>query len=141
MWRDIHYTVQGHQQRREWLIPEGHYLVLGDNTQDSSDARDWTFAQFELEGGDVVRGSRRGGGQVRPDSNPFPVGAAGRPDYWVFHDDLGERHVLEPGSARRLPDTDEMASFVPRDLIRGRAVVVVWPFAFWHDVYRLKWVR
>jgi hypothetical protein len=34
-----------------------------------------------------------------------------------------------------------MASFVPRDLIRGRAVVVVWPFAFWHDVYRLKWVR
>ena len=115
--------------------------MLGDNTQDSSDARDWTFAQFELDGGDVVRGSRRGGAQVRPDSNPFPVGAATRPEYWVFHDDLGERHVIEPDSSRRLPDTDEMASFVPRDLIRGRAVVVVWPFAFWHDVYRLKWVR
>ncbi len=141
VWRDIHYTVQVPQQRREWVIPEGHYLVLGDNTQDSSDARDWTFAQFELEGGDVVRGSRRGGAQVRPDSNPFPVGAVTRPDYWVFHDDLGERHVIEPDSSRRLPDTDEMASFVPRDLIRGRAVVVVWPFAFWHDVYRLKWVR
>ena len=96
---------------------------------------------FELDGGDVVRGSRRGGAQVRPDSNPFPVGGVTRPDYWVFHDDLGERRVIEPGSSRRLPDTDEMASFVPRDLIRGRAVVVVWPFAFWHDVYRLKWVR
>ncbi|MEC7231950.1 MAG: signal peptidase I, partial [Planctomycetota bacterium] len=141
LWRDIHYTVQPPQQRREWLIPEGHYLVLGDNTQDSSDARDWTFAQFQLEGGEVVRGSRRGGPQVRPDSNPYPVGAVLRPDYWVFHDDLGERHVLEPDSSKRLPDTDEMASFVPRDLIRGRAVVVVWPFAFWHDVYRLKWVR
>lgn len=144
VWRDIHYTVQAPQQRGEWLIPEGHYLVLGDNTQDSSDARDWTFAQFELQDGEeseVIRGSRRGGAQVRPDSNPFPVGTATRPDFWVFHDDLGERHVIYPETSRRLPDTDEMASFVPRDLIRGRAVLVVWPFAFWHDVYRLKWVR
>lgn len=145
IWRDIHYTVLASKQRSQWDIPEGHYLVLGDNTQDSSDARDWTFAQFQIGDGDdskVVRGNLRGrSGEVRADSNPYPVPASTRPDYLIFHDDLGERHVIDPAGSRRLENSAEMASFVPRELIRGRAVLVVWPFAFWHDVYRLKWVR
>ena len=74
-----------------------------------------------------------------PESNPKYVPQQTRAEQIFLRDQLGEMHVLDANTTQRLPD--EHFSFVPRELIRGRAVVVVWPLAPQHDVYRLKWVR
>lgn len=151
IWRDIYYTeTSGRNPVTEWNIPEDSYVVLGDNSQDSSDGRDWSLAQFQLmeDGGEIVRGNSREmqainpkTGQMvsHPESNPRYVPNQTKPEHIFLRDQLGELRVLDPQSAERLPD--EHFSFVPRELIRGRAVVVVWPLAPQHDVYRLKWVR
>ena len=56
-----------------------------------------------------------------------------------LYDELGERHDFLESDA--LGPNFERASYVPRSLIRGRAVLVVWPMVPSLGVYRLKWVR
>lgn len=138
VWRDVYYTARG---RSEWTIPEGCYVMLGDNTQDSSDSREWEFERFEVEvDGEtrVLRGNRR------KDENPIQVGSV-HEQYFV--DEFGQRHWLdtsgrEPAqgfvAATRL--APEEASFVQRDLITGRAIAVFWPIKIPEPV-RLKWVH
>lgn len=145
IWRDLYYTTDPTRQKVwSWQIPPGNYVVLGDNSQDSSDGRDWQFANFRILGEDgeedeIVRGNAREGLQVRADTNPLYVPKRRDYERIFFRDELGERHVFEKGDVERL--ADETASLVSRDLIRGRAVLVVWPLAPQHDVYRWKWVR
>ncbi len=161
VWRDIFYTATpGRQKVTSWYIPEGEYLVLGDNSQDSSDGRDWSFEQFQIKGDDgetrIVRGNSRKGSMDRLslENNPIFVSKSGEfvssaaferapntVDKIFLRDELGERYEFSPGDVIALGSTTDGASLVSRDLIRGRAVLVVWPLAFWHDVYRLKWVR
>ena len=136
VWRDIYYTSSG-QKYSQWNIPEGHYVMLGDNTQDSSDSRDWTLASYEIEdengGKAIIRGNPRG------NDNPRTVAGAIGGSQLYFTDRLGERHVFRQKGAKLL--SPQQSSFVPRELIRGRAVVVVWPMVPSLDVYRLRWVR
>ncbi|HRV82959.1 MAG TPA: hypothetical protein P5218_16125, partial [Planctomycetota bacterium] len=76
---------------------------------------------------------------LRHNDNPrFSPGAEGG-SLIFFSDDLGERHVFRQADAEQL--NPAQASLVPRDLIRGRAVVVVWPIVPSLDVYRFRWVR
>ncbi len=154
IWRDIFYTqTAGRNPITRWEIPDDHYVVLGDNSQDSSDGRDWSVSQFRVqaEGEEpsmLIRGNSReqqilnpktGQMASAPSSNPrYAPQQAGAKEIFL-RDEFGELHVLDANRTERLPD--EHLSFVPRSLIRGRAVVVVWPFAFQYDVYRLKWVR
>jgi len=156
IWRDIFYTkIAGQRPVTDWQIPEDSYLVLGDNSQDSSDGRDWNLAQFQLmeetgENGEpvIVRGNAREIPPIRTPSGKFVPHPESNPRYVpqqvgakeiFFRDELGELRVLDAPTTERLPN--EPFSFVSRDLIRGRAVLVVWPLAPQHDVYRLKWVR
>jgi len=144
VWRDIYYTFDPTRQKvSRWTIPPGNYVVLGDNSQDSSDGRDWTVVQFRIEEGEregeTVSGNLRESSSPRPDANPLYLPSKRKWEQLVLRDTLGERHVFERGEATRL--TDEVAPLVSRDLIRGRAVAVVWPLAPQHDVYRWKWVR
>ncbi len=154
IWRDIFYTqTAGANPVTRWQIPDDQYLVLGDNSQNSSDGRDWSVAQFQVEGdGDepsmLVRGNSREREIVNPATGLKVSDPASNPRYApqqegakeiFLRDEFGELHVLPASRTQKLPD--EHLSFVPRSLIRGRAVVVVWPFAFQYDVYRLKWVR
>lgn len=135
--RDVYYTEPRRgDSTTSWNIPPGHYVMLGDNTQDSSDGREWTFKVYELYEGDgprIVKGNDRSG------DNPFRVRTRRGTTTLYFRDELGERWIFRQDRAREL--RSQLAPFVPRELIRGRAVLVVWPMVPSLDVYRLQWVH
>jgi hypothetical protein len=135
VWRDIYYTAD--RGRSEFTIPPGCYLMLGDNTLDSSDSREWTLDRYRLRQGDETWWR----GNLRQGENPLKVtGEPGGPRYF-FRDEWGELHTfLEREMERGEPVP---CPFVPRELVVGRAVLVFWPN--WPfdglGVWRLKWVR
>jgi signal peptidase I len=141
-WRDIYYTSDRGQV--EFDIPPGHYVMLGDNTQDSADGREWSLMQFRWpgSGGNWVRGnSREDYGGNDPSGNPRRVaGEAGGPRLF-FRDEWGELHTFLQKDAER--GETLQAPFVPRELIVGRALLVFWPNNPFNGlgVWRLKWAR
>lgn len=135
VYRDVYYTARSAQPI---TIPADSYFMLGDNTQDSSDSREWTFAVYEVAGADgaseLVRGNWRDG------ENPRMVGygdAQGPLTRLV--DEWGEKHWFRRDEARRR--TPEAAPFVPRDMIQGKALAVFWPLDPLRGIWRLKWVN
>jgi signal peptidase I len=135
VYRDIYYIGES-MKRSSWSIPEGHFVMLGDNTQDSSDAREWTLdrIRYPAETGEIFRGNHRGNNE-----NPMVVpGMPGGAMEW-FRDEYGELHNWRSADAERLSPVD--VSVVPRDLITGRAVVVFWPFKPSFRLWRLQWVH
>ena len=146
-YRDIFYRPAS-SGRSEWEIPEDHYFMLGDNTQDSSDSREWKWYVLAWDGpgseGKPVRGNHRvlPFGRVAGDSNPIEHASFGEMLTW-FRDEWGELHVLPTASKRPMLGGDhaQPAPFVPRKLITGRALLVFWPLKPWAGITRLKWVR
>lgn len=133
--RDIYYTTDSSRMAR-WYVPEGHFVMLGDNTQDSSDSREWSLARLSWPG---VEGVLRGNNlQTR---NPFTVhGTPDGPTTW-FRDEWGELWIAPTRQTGKAQPPVENAPFVPRDLITGRAVVVFWPFKWDLRLWRLQWIR
>jgi signal peptidase I len=146
VWRDVYYTVRGNA---EWTIPDASYVMLGDNTQDSSDSREWTLERFavvdavEGENG-VLRGNKRKG------ENPIELETR---DQLFFVDEWGQRHWLAEnvGRAAAEPTPDGFvevtglgevpAPFVNRDMITGRAIAVFWPIRPLAGIVRLEWIH
>ena len=142
VYRDIFYVTDG-VRRPRWKIPAGHYVMLGDNTQDSSDSREWEFIhlRYPKPDGPIYRGNNRGR------ENPLEVtGGPGGSVTW-FRDEFGELHTWPSARVEREPlesfpeETSEQVAFVPRELITGRAVVVFWPLKPSMRLWRLKWIR
>lgn len=130
VYRDIYYTTNTAQP---WQIPAGQYFMLGDNTQDSSDSREWTLAQFDVEGARV-----RGNYRERENPRAVGYGEPGGP-LTFFVDEWGEKHWFERDSYRR--PAPELAPFVPRAMIQGKALAVFWPLDPLRDIWRAKWVN
>jgi len=131
--RDVYYTTD-RATRSEYTIPDGHYFMLGDNTQDSSDGREWRFLRMSwpATGGEIVRGGYRY--QENPRTRPTIDGRI-----TFFEDEFGERHEIPAGTERKHGYED--APFVAEHLITGRALLVFWPWSPQRDLLRWHWVH
>ena len=131
LYRDIFYLEDN--RRAGFTIPDGCYVMLGDNTQDSSDSRFWTLTTMTGEDGQPVRGN------YFPPQNPIQIPGDPQGSRVFLRDEWGDLHtfVSDESATANL----EWAPFVRRDMILGRAVAVFWPFSFKYKVWRLQWVH
>ena len=132
--RDIHYLAVG----GPWKIPPEHYVMLGDNTQDSADSRDWRWVRFEWEGPDGF--SEGVEGNFREGESPRYLPPTRENGQLVYFVDLyGERHFLERERVARAQPLP--SPLVARHLIRGRGFAVFWPLRPWSGIWRLAWIH
>ncbi len=152
--RDQHYTRSGADEVIE--IPLDHYFMMGDNTLQSIDSRDWTAISVGVLDGKVVPPETPGARVVRGNKRPMPLDRPPDRDETpiaiptekaiVMIDEFGEilRLEGEPGAnwgekaSFRAPDgkgewiapevrNASGVSFVRRQDIQGRAVLVFYP--------------
>jgi signal peptidase I len=136
VYRDVFYTARSPEPI---AIPDGCYYMLGDNTQDSSDSREWTFVTYEVRGADGTPTRLRGNWRERENPRSVAYGEPGGPLTYLV-DEWGERHWLRREDVQR-PRATELAPFVPRALIQGKALAVFWPWQPSRGIWRLKWVN
>lgn len=136
VYRDLYY-ITGPAGMGQLDVPDGQFFMLGDNTQDSSDGREWRLARKRIpdpagEGTLDIRGG------LRHQENPLTVSLPrGRTTF--FRDEWGELHHY-PAHVEQSLGT-ERSPLVPRHLITGRAVLVFWPYDRSRGVFRLRWVH
>ncbi len=141
VFRDVYYLPDPDRTVLNWRqrIPAGHYLMLGDNTQDSADSRDWKAKRMFLRADQAQEEPQTARGNYRPGENPVegrgPEGQA----LYRFLDEWGEVAWLP--KAEFAPGLEFRAPFVPRHLVQGRAVAVFWPLKPHRSLWRLTWLH
>jgi signal peptidase I len=105
--RDLHYKRGTLEKGVPVAVPDGHYFMMGDNPEQSADAREWRGITVGADGDRLVDPKRYPqaknlignwrpkalGEAVDADENPVLVSTGGQ-DYVVFTDVLGEVHRL-----------------------------------------------
>jgi signal peptidase I len=139
VYRDVYYTTD-RVRNSQWVIPEGQYVMLGDNTQDSSDSREWQWARYRWPGVEgVLRGNLRKRDPEVP--NPWFPSQGGERRIW-FRDEWGELYHAPWGGPDSPEELEpEYAPMVPRELVTGRALVVFWPLRWDLRLWRLRWIH
>jgi signal peptidase I len=139
--RDVYYTDDG--RAREWSVPAGHYMMLGDNSGNSADSRRWTAQIAALVDGSVIRWEAESRDGI---ANPGPGWKNLPPDarLTVEQDVDGVVRRFRRGDAIDARSGEESLPFVPRDYLIGRAFVVFWPIhvpgIYWGPT-RIKLIR
>ena len=141
LWRDLHYLPDGDDKGSRaatFSIPEDEMMVLGDNTQNSWDCRQWEKGTWHLADGRVIEGNYFSAAEkgINPESNPAYDGA-----YIEFRNLYGQLYrFAEADTAEGDPVTVNVHS-VPRDFLLGKALAIFWPLPPFSPTVRLKWVR
>jgi len=145
MWRDIFYLPDGNARSSAssaiYLVPANEYMVLGDNTQNSWDTRQWEMATYKLKDGRTIAGNLFARGQnplTNPDSNPAVEGST----IW-FRNIYGQQYHFPRTDLAGELDDPEIASVhsFPAEFLLGKALAVFWPLPPFSPTWRLKWVR
>lgn len=127
----------------ELAIPPDSYCMLGDNTQNSSDSREWMLERMRVpdgEGGNVVvQGNQLRAPGNPPTNNPFEFHPSEGGSWFRFRDEWGEPWIRQVRERQML--SPERAPLVPRELITGRALLVFWPVLPLRGVHRLEWIH
>jgi len=136
--RDVYY--QGPDGRPAWSteIPAGHYVMLGDNTQDSADSRLWEAQSFTIQAGAETVHLR---GNLREGENPIPTRLSDGSGAWRFKDNWGEVHWIADTAVRGQTLVGQPSPLVPRELILGRAVAIFWPIRPVDRLWRVGWLH
>jgi signal peptidase I len=136
VYRDIYYLSDQVKVHR-WYVEEDHYVMLGDNTQDSSDSREWTLARYHLPGVEgTVEGNYRG-----EEENPQRVPGGEQGTMFFFRDEWGTLHSSLDSERKNAVPTNQLRSQVSKEMITGRALIVFWPLKPSLKLWRLKWIR
>jgi len=140
LWRDIHYLPDGNvpisARSSTYTVPDGEFMVLGDNTQNSWDCRQWVAATVKLSDGRSITGNYFNKFGNTPDSNPDYAGPGANHFRNVFGQDFVFPRDDERGDYVR---TDVHS--VPERMLLGKALAVFWPLPPFSPTWRLKWVR
>ena len=137
VYRDIYYLPPPSEATWEVVIPDGHYVMLGDNTQDSADGRDWKAVRFDWEKEDGSPRTARGNYRAQ-NENPTQGRGPEDAEYYRFRDEWGDKHWFPKAESEQGLPFKQMT--VPRELIQGRAVAVFWPVKPHKGLYRLGWL-
>jgi len=134
--RDIYYLPRG-ESIDGVTVGDDHYFMLGDNTQDSADGREWQGVTYAWQD---EAGEHRARGNLRRGENPASgTDGSGQHNVLFFRNEWGDRSSFAMNNAEEL-DVEYVPS-VPRHLIHGRVFAVFWPLKPWDSVWRLGWTR
>lgn len=144
--RDIHYLPSLEGGNGLYEIPEGEYFMMGDNTQNSLDSRDWSARQLHFDppvrGISFLRGDDLPDGHDPNYNNPRWDRTA---EHMTIRDEWGDLFTFtrEELSEFKVRDKPELVSAhtVPREYIQGKALAVFLPIPPFAPVWRIGWVR
>ncbi|MFT7517793.1 MAG: signal peptidase I [Myxococcota bacterium] len=126
--RDLHYLPPRQNAAPVFEVTGGHYFMLGDNTQNSLDSRDWQREEFSYQddNGETVKiaGDHLQHGSDPTYNNPrwnMPH------DIMTLRDEFGNLNILYEDQVKGAADVLQHAPLVPRNYFLGRALAVFMP--------------
>jgi len=140
IFRDIHYLPSLHGGQTLFKIPEGEYFMMGDNTHNSLDSRDWQAREIDVAPPIAGRSHFRGD-SMRNGPDPFfdnPRWNRTR-TVMTFRDEFGEVYAIPRETITK--DAQDSVSTVPRAYLLGKALATFLPVPPFSPVARIGLVH
>lgn len=140
--RDLHYLPPRQNAAPIFDITAGHYFMLGDNTQNSLDSRDWQMETFSLPKEDGTSLSISGD-YLQHGADPMYNNPRWDIEHktMTFRDIHGNLHTLKENEVRSSANTLQHYPLVPREYMLGRALAVFMPIKPFSPTNRFSWVQ